>query len=99
MSGIVNFKCGYPGLQVLKKVTFVMARTKDPLALACNALIIRWTQFRLVYGFPLVRILPQPLHTIEKERKPEIHITPNWPGRIWYTDTRRRWHLAFSKQT
>lgn len=45
--------CGEPNLQILGKATSV-ARTKNPLALALDALIIPWSEFELLYALPPV---------------------------------------------
>lgn len=62
--------CGYPGLWFNKLPLFV-ARTKDFLALTLDALIIHWSQFRLIVAFPLVWVLPCLLHKTAQKTSPE----------------------------
>lgn len=49
------------------KLPIFVARTKDPLPLASDALIILWSEFKLVYIFPPVLILPCLLKKIEQK--------------------------------
>lgn len=66
--------CEHPSLQIQQQTT--SARTRDPLALASDALKISWSQFRLTDTFLPVRILPPLLQKIEQERT-VILIKPN----------------------
>lgn len=51
------------------KLPLFVARSKDPLALALDVLTILWYQFRLIYAFHLVFILPCLLHKFEQKRE------------------------------
>lgn len=78
----------YLGSQIQQVTSLV--RTKDPLALALDALF-PWSQLRPDLSLPSIanpalQILPCLLHKIEQQQKLVILIAPNWPRGIWYID-------------
>lgn len=58
------------------KLHLFAERTKEPLLLALDALIIPGSLFRLICAFSLVQILPHLLHKIEKDKKLVHQIDP-----------------------
>lgn len=66
-------------LQQLQKKN--VAKVRDPISLAVNSLVNPWAKFKPIYDFTPMRILPQLLYKIEKQRVPVIFIIPNWPKR------------------
>lgn len=68
-NGASKFKvlgCGHPGLKVQQQAEQISGQDQDPLAFEADALI-PWTQFKLIYAFPLIKILLQLLRKMEAE--------------------------------
>ncbi|KAM4037388.1 ELMO domain-containing protein 3 isoform 1-T2 [Anomaloglossus baeobatrachus] len=73
------------------KVPAFMARSQDHRALAADALVQDWSQFRLPYVFPPLVMLPRVLRKIRSDCRRAILVAPDWPRRSWYPDL---WHLT-----
>lgn len=65
------------------KLNRFVARTRNLLALAVDAVVIPWTLFRLIYAFPAVRILT---HKTKVERTLVILFPLNWSRRTRYAN-------------
>lgn len=63
-----------------------VSRSRDPKALAVDALITPWTGFQLLYLFPPLPLLPRVLKRVKLEGVPAILVAPDWPRRAWYAD-------------
>ncbi|XP_044151545.1 nuclear pore complex protein Nup155 [Bufo gargarizans] len=63
-----------------------VARSRDPQALAVDALVLPWSQFDLLYLFPPIPLLPRVLKRLKAARVPAILVAPDWPRRAWYAD-------------
>ncbi|XP_073430315.1 sex comb on midleg-like protein 2 isoform X4 [Dendrobates tinctorius] len=68
------------------KVLRFVARSLDPQAIAADALVLPWNQFRLPYLFPPLPLLPRVIRKIRREKVPAILLAPDWPRRAWYAD-------------
>ena len=69
-----------------RKVERFVARTRDPLADASDALVAPWHQYRLMYAFPPIQLLSRFLRRLVSEPHMVILVAPDWPRRSWYAD-------------
>lgn len=58
-----------------RKVPRFVVRSQDPLADTTEALVARWGQYRLIYAFPPLKLLPRLLRRIDTEGIPVILMT------------------------
>lgn len=58
--------------QVNRKVQRFVARSRNPLAVASDALVAPLGQYRLIFTFPPLKLLPRLLRRIEAEGKPGV---------------------------
>lgn len=70
-----------------RKVPKFVAWSRDPVADAVDTLVALWSQFRLLYAFPLLKLLSRLLRRVELEGV--ILVAPDWPRRSWYADVVR----------
>ncbi|XP_063790602.1 uncharacterized protein LOC134945328 [Pseudophryne corroboree] len=61
------------------------ARSRDPQAIAVDALVTTWV-FQSVYVFPPLPLIPKVLRIIRKRGVRTILIVPDWPRRTWYPE-------------
>lgn len=69
--------------QLNRKVPRFVARSRDPLADATDALVAPLRHYRLVYAFPPLKILPWLLHRTEAEG---LLVALDWSHQSWYSD-------------
>ena len=87
---VICQRWGMPDVDVMasrfnKKLDRFMSRTRDPMACGADALVCPWHQFKLLYAFPPLQLLPRLLRRIRVEHKPVILVAPAWPRRAWYS--------------
>lgn len=58
--------------------TFV-SKSTDPLAETVGNLVTLWDQYKLIYSYPTLKLLPWLLHIIDF-----YHM--DWPRQMWYSD-------------
>ncbi|CAJ0922254.1 unnamed protein product [Ranitomeya imitator] len=72
--------------QMNRKFPLFVARSLDPLAISCDALVIPWSQFQLPYLFLPLPLIPWVVKKIKTEGIPVILIAPDWPRHPWYAE-------------
>lgn len=94
MSEITEPECGYPGLWDSTTAYLCLwpgtRISLSSLVLELYASIVPCPQFRLIYTFPPVCVLPCLLPRIVKKKKQVILIASNWPIRTWFLGPRFR---------
>ncbi|XP_056403647.1 LOW QUALITY PROTEIN: cyclin-dependent kinase 12 [Hyla sarda] len=79
-----------------QKVPAFVAKSRDPLALVADALVIPWSRFTLPYLFPPLPLLPSVLRKLKTEGVSAILVAPDWPRRSLHADSDLEMRLAIS---
>ncbi|XP_063775051.1 uncharacterized protein LOC134910673 [Pseudophryne corroboree] len=68
-----------------KKLKRYCARSRDPQAIAVDALVTPWV-YQSVYVFPSLPLIPKLLRIIRRRGVRTILVAPDWPRIAWYPE-------------